>query len=306
MRRMSGICPPSNPGRVWPPVRAVCPLPPRPAVLPIPEPGPRPLRMRARCEPTGGFRSWSASRVTGDLGLGAWDLVLARGFRAVFAFGFGILLLAFFFRRHLDEVPHLLEHAAQRGMIGVYDFRLVMLEAQRLERPLHTIRVAADRSHLLAAQLPFPQRRPDRIPARAVFADDLVRNRASGERHFGHVAARGLDGLPHRFADLVRLAGRDPDLSFPVADCDQRVEAEAPAALHDFRHAIDRDDVLDHAVALAPPAIALASFAAATSATAAATASASTARAARTARSPVLFDRRGRSRGRGRGPISAR
>src|SRR5437762_626197 len=164
MRRMSGICPPSNPGRTLPPWRAVWPLPPRPAVLPIPEPGPRPLRMRARCEPTGGFRSWSASRVTWDLGLGAWDLVLARGFRVAFAFGFGILLLSFFIRRHLDEVPHLLEHAAQRGMIGVYDFRLVMLEAQRLERPLHAIRVAAARSHLLDAQLPFAHRRQDRIP----------------------------------------------------------------------------------------------------------------------------------------------
>src|SRR5438105_5109042 len=170
MRRMSGICPPSNPGRTLPPWRAVWPLPPRPAVLPIPEPGPRPLRMRARCEPTGGFRSWSASRVTRDSGLGVWDFVLARGFRVAFAFGFGILLLSFFFRRHLDEVPHLLEHAAQRGMIRVYHFRLVMLEAQRLERPLHAIRVAAARSHLLDAQLPFPHRRQDRIPPRFALA----------------------------------------------------------------------------------------------------------------------------------------
>src|SRR2546427_5942260 len=86
---------------------------------------------------------------------------------------------------------------------------------------------------------------------RSVFADDLVRNGAAGERHFRHAAARGLDGLPHRFADLVRFTGRDPDLSLAVADSDQCVEAEATAALHDFRHAIDRDDVLDHAVALA-------------------------------------------------------
>src|SRR5438309_560540 len=90
IRRMSGIWPPSNPGRTWPPCRAVWPLPPRPAVFPIPEPGPRPLRMRARCEPRGGRRSCNASRVTWDSGLGAWDLVLARGFRVAFAFGFGI------------------------------------------------------------------------------------------------------------------------------------------------------------------------------------------------------------------------
>src|SRR6267143_533966 len=144
-------------------------------------------------------------------------------------------------------------------------------------------------------------RRLEQDPARAVLADDLVRNRAAGQRNFGHVAARRLDGLSHRFADLVRLAGRDPDLSFPVADCDQSVEAEAPAALHDFRHAIDRDDVLDHAVALTPPALAVAPFTAAPSASAAATASATppaTALAARTARRPVLFHRRGRRGGR--------
>src|SRR6266550_79250 len=79
MRRMSGIWPPSKPGRTLPPWRAVWPLPPRPAVLPIPEPGPRPLRMRARCEPTGGFRSWSASRWTWDSGLGARDLARDLG-----------------------------------------------------------------------------------------------------------------------------------------------------------------------------------------------------------------------------------
>src|SRR6266516_3789487 len=148
IRRMRGIWPPSNPGRTLPPWRAVWPLPPRPAVFPIPEPGPRPLRIRARCEPTGGLRSWSASRVTWDSGLGAWDLVLARGFRVAFAFGLGILLLSFLLRRHLDEVPHLLEHAAERGMICVHDDILMMLEPEGLERPLHPIRMAAARAHL--------------------------------------------------------------------------------------------------------------------------------------------------------------
>src|SRR5881409_2641335 len=152
MRRMSGICPPSKPGRVWPPERAVCPLPPRPAVLPIPEPGPRPLRMRARCEPRGARRSCSASRGNWASGLGARDL--ARGFRVAFAFGFGILLLSFLLRRHLDEVAYELEHAAQRGMIRVHDHILMMLEPQRLERPLHARGMTAARAHLLDPQLP--------------------------------------------------------------------------------------------------------------------------------------------------------
>jgi len=92
MRRMSGICPPSNPGRTLPPWRAVWPLPPRPAVLPIPEPGPRPLRMRARCEP-GGLRSVD-SVMCGSSGLGAFArgfaFGLGLGFVFIFAFGFAI------------------------------------------------------------------------------------------------------------------------------------------------------------------------------------------------------------------------
>src|SRR5207245_7544376 len=39
--------------------------------------------------------------------------------------------------------------------------------------------------------------------------------------------------------------------ALPVADRDQRVEAEAPASLHDLGDAVDRDHVLDQAVALA-------------------------------------------------------
>src|SRR5437667_919938 len=116
-------------------------------------------------------------------------------------------------------------------------------------------------------------RRLEQDPARAVLADDFVRNRAAGQRNFGHVAACRLDGLSHRFAGLVRLAGRNADLSLAVADGNQRVEAEAPAALHDLRDAIDRDDVLDHAVALArPAAIAVTPVATPASAPAAATA----------------------------------
>src|SRR5207237_2690078 len=77
---------------------------------------------------------------------------------------------------------------------------------------------------------------------------------------FGHVAARGLHRLAHGFADFVRLAGRDPDLAFAVAHCDQRVEAEAPAALHDLCHAVDRNHVLDHPVAFALPVAAITPF----------------------------------------------
>ena len=49
-RRCSGIWPPSKP-LMRTPERAVWPLPPRPACLPLPEPMPRPTRMRAFVEP---------------------------------------------------------------------------------------------------------------------------------------------------------------------------------------------------------------------------------------------------------------
>src|ERR1700734_4070648 len=49
-RRCSGIWPPSKP-LMRTPERAVWPLPPRPAVLPLPEPMPRPTRIRFLREP---------------------------------------------------------------------------------------------------------------------------------------------------------------------------------------------------------------------------------------------------------------
>src|SRR5712671_5935177 len=49
-RRWIGIWPPSKP-LMRTPERAVWPLPPRPAVLPLPEPMPRPTRMRFLREP---------------------------------------------------------------------------------------------------------------------------------------------------------------------------------------------------------------------------------------------------------------
>ena len=122
--------------------------------------------------------------------------------------------------------------------------------------------------------------------------DDLVRNRAAGERYFGHAAARGLDGLPHRFADLIRLAGRDPHLTFAIPHRNQRVEGETATTLHDFRHAIDRDDVLDYAIALALAIAAFAPLTTAAPASAAATAPWSASLTARPARGPVFHRRR--------------
>src|SRR6185295_14132223 len=55
-RRCSGIWPPSNPRLCLKPERDFAPLWPRPAVLPLPEPWPRPTRFLACFAPLGGCR----------------------------------------------------------------------------------------------------------------------------------------------------------------------------------------------------------------------------------------------------------
>src|SRR6266550_8135555 len=178
-------------------------------------------------------------------------------------------------------------------------------------RPHHVVRIG--RAQALGQDVPDPGafehrahrstrdhartrgRRLEQHPARAVLPDDLVRNRAAGERYFGHVAARGFDGLPHRFADLIRLARRDPDLTFTIPHRHQCVEGETATTLHDFRHAIDRDDVLDDAIALALAIAAVAPLTTAAPASAAATAPPAPpapALTARAARGPVFHRRR--------------
>src|SRR3954462_15885270 len=62
-RRCSGICPPSKPTLWKPPERAFWPLWPRPAVLPQPEPPPRPSRCRSLFAPGAGFNEFSLMSV---------------------------------------------------------------------------------------------------------------------------------------------------------------------------------------------------------------------------------------------------
>src|SRR2546425_9326490 len=94
----------------------------------------------------------------------------------------------------------------------------------------------------------------------AVVPDDFMRDGRARERDLYQAAAGGFDRLAHRLAHLVRLAGGDPDPALPVAYRGQRLEAEAPAALHYFRDTVDRDHVLDESVALALPVARVAPF----------------------------------------------
>src|SRR5215213_4040675 len=88
-RRCSGIWPPSNP-LMRTPERAVCPLPPRPPVLPTPEPIPRPIRTRFLRDP-GRSAIWLSFIVSS----------LAQSPIA----------------NHAHEVLHFYDHAARGGIV---------------------------------------------------------------------------------------------------------------------------------------------------------------------------------------------
>src|SRR2546426_1051466 len=243
MRRMSGICPPSNPGRVWPPGRAVCPLPPRPAVLPIPEPGPRPLRMRARCEPAGGRRPCSITRSTVigfafALGL-AGDFVFVRpprpfprpvtfGFRLRSAGGGAFLPTSRPLARpvvaRLPLAAALFGPPPLRGQVlqrvdGRAHHVVRVGRAQALRENIAHARAFEYGAHRAARDHAGPRRGGlQEHAARAVVPHDLVRDGATRERHFHHAPARGFHGLARRLAHFVGLAGRDADPPLPIAD----------------------------------------------------------------------------------------
>src|SRR5262249_2643191 len=81
--------------------------------------------------------------------------------------------------------------------------------------------------------------------ARAEVTDDHVRHRAAlRDRDAEQVLLRGLTGLADRVRNFVGLAETDSDLSLAVADRDDRVEREAPAALHHLGAAVHLDDAL--------------------------------------------------------------
>src|SRR5947209_11443566 len=90
-----GFWPPSKRARRLAPEREPQPFWPRPAVLPVPEPSPRPTRLRGRREPGAGLR-------------------LCRPIRSVSVSGSAIAVLL-----DLDEVADLVDHPTQLGGIRV-------------------------------------------------------------------------------------------------------------------------------------------------------------------------------------------
>src|SRR5215472_709619 len=114
MRRCSGIWPPSNPPATGP--RALLPLVPRPAVLPLPA-SPRPTRVRGVCAPGAGRRWWIFSpRPAAALPPSAISVDLLDG----------------------DQVAHRLDHAAYLRPVRLHDDVADPPQTQRAQRlPLH-------------------------------------------------------------------------------------------------------------------------------------------------------------------------
>ena len=94
------------------------------------------------------------------------------------------------------------------------------------------------------AMTPVPGAPGAAAPAGAEVAGHVVRHRRADHRHLEHVLARLVVALADGFRNLVRLAEADAHVTRLVADDDQRREAEAPAALHDLRDAVDVDHAL--------------------------------------------------------------
>jgi hypothetical protein len=58
-----------------------------------------------------------------------------------------------------------------------------------------------------------------------------------------------LNGLADRLGNFIRLSGRETDPSLSVANGDKSIEREAATTLHNFRDAVDRDNVFDEIAA---------------------------------------------------------
>ena len=100
-------------------------------------------------------------------------------------------------------------------------------------------------AHRAAGDDAGPRRgRLDEDTARADLHRDLVRDRLLDHRHGDQRLARLLDALADRLGHFARLADREADAALAVADDDERLEAEALAALDDLRDAVDADDGL--------------------------------------------------------------
>src|SRR5690349_19053743 len=122
-----GIWPPSKPARMrWLPALDFWPFCPRPDVLPLPEPSPRPTRLRSRWLPSAGRSSCSPGACAEA---SAIDLL------------------------HLHERGHAPEHALEHGRVLALRLRVDLAQAERAQRALVLGAGADGAAHLGDAEL---------------------------------------------------------------------------------------------------------------------------------------------------------
>src|SRR5436190_392175 len=230
MRMCSGIWPPSKP---WTdtPERAFWPFTPRPAVLPLPEPPPRPTRMRFLVEP-----SLGASSLSLVISASPWRSVAGAEAPTRLCEERSVEGLAL---HDLHEMVDLGDHPAHRG--GV-------------QHRAH--RAAGD--HAGAGR-----RRADHDLARAPAAVAVVvQGAAFAQRHADHRLLGFFGRLADGFRHFARLAVTEAHAALLVAHHHQGGEREPAAALNGGRDAVDVDQLLDEFVVTILVVVAVATVAA--------------------------------------------
>src|SRR5712671_3161586 len=87
-------------------------------------------------------------------------------------------------------------------------------------------------------------RRTQHDSAGAETSDHFMRYRPVLNRHADQAFLGAIDALANRLGHFVGLAQAEADQTVVIAGDDQCAEAEAPSTFHDFRDAVDMDDLL--------------------------------------------------------------
>jgi hypothetical protein len=73
---------------------------------------------------------------------------------------------------------------------------------------------------------------------------DLVRDRPGRESDMDQVFFSLFDRLRNRYRDFSGLPFPDTDPSLPISDDNQRAEVEPLSSLYDFRHSVDKNNLV--------------------------------------------------------------
>ena len=74
---------------------------------------------------------------------------------------------------------------------------------------------------------------------------DLVQRAAIAQRHAHHVFLRSSGRLLNGLGHFARLAMTETDAALLIADDDEGCETEVLAALHNFGHTVDVDNLVN-------------------------------------------------------------